>query len=56
MPPASANTAKNCLRMLSYSYSSYKTDKSEDVILTIKYKDNPILKNRKNAHPVYDGY
>ncbi|MBX4738417.1 hypothetical protein FMK90_07340 [Klebsiella grimontii] len=48
--------AKNCLRMLSYSYSSYKTDKSEDVILTIQYKDNPILKYRHNGHPIYDGY
>lgn len=42
--------------MLSYSYSSYKTDKSEDVILTIQYKDNPILKYRHNGHPIYDGY
>jgi hypothetical protein len=41
--------------MLSYSYSSYKTDKSEDVILTIQYKDNPILKTAKNGI-LYDGY
>ncbi|AFN33107.1 hypothetical protein A225_3728 [Klebsiella michiganensis E718] len=37
---------KNSLRMLSYSNPSNKTYKSADVILTIQYKDNPILKSR----------
>ncbi|AWF52087.1 hypothetical protein CSC12_1661 [Klebsiella michiganensis] len=37
---------KNSLQMLSYSNPSNKTHKSAGVILTIQYKDNPILKSR----------
>ncbi|AUW01554.1 hypothetical protein FMK67_19435 [Klebsiella michiganensis] len=47
---------KNSLQMLSYSNSSNKTYKSADVILTIQYKDNPILKSHQNGKLIYDGY
>lgn len=52
---ASRHMAKNRPLMLSNANPSDKAEKSEDVILTTQYKDNPILKNQQNGNLIYGG-